>query len=92
MERGRIAKARSAEGAPTEYHQSEDLFVGAHIEFNSHKFVLIDADEYALRYMEAHPQQVSCLLWLDFIRHVPCSLHIFPSSFFPIPSPPVPSF
>ena len=64
MERGRIAKARSEEGAPTEYYQPEDLFVGAHVEFNSHKFVLIDADEYALRYMETHPQQVSCLLWL----------------------------
>ena len=28
------------------------------MEFNSHKFLLIDADEYALKYMEKYFQQV----------------------------------
>ena len=60
MERGRIAKSKGVgdEGAPSEYYQAGDLWVGGHVEFNSHRFVLIDADEYALRYMEAHPAQV----------------------------------
>jgi hypothetical protein len=32
--------------------------VGAVVNFNKHKFVLIDADEYAFRYMEEHPLEV----------------------------------
>ncbi|KAL4220640.1 EF-hand domain-containing member C2 [Mactra antiquata] len=36
----------------SEYYLADDLFVGAHVDFNSHKFILIDADEYAFRYME----------------------------------------
>ena len=62
MERGRIAKPRESgggdEGSPSQYYLSGDLWVGAQVDFNSHRFVLIDCDEYALRYMEAHPAQV----------------------------------
>lgn len=58
MERGRIAKPKETEEAPSEYYLAGDLWVGAHIVFNSHRFVLIDSDEYALRYMEANPSQV----------------------------------
>ena len=36
----------------SQYYLSSDLFVGACVNFNSHIFVLIDADEYAFRYME----------------------------------------
>lgn len=36
----------------SQYYLSNDLFVGACVNFNSHIFVLIDADEYAFRYME----------------------------------------
>lgn len=36
----------------SEYYLAKDLFVGAHVDFNSHRFILIDADEYAFRYME----------------------------------------
>jgi Ca2+-binding EF-hand superfamily protein len=61
MERGRIAKPRESaggdEGSPSQYYLSGDLWVGAQVDFNSHRFVLIDCDEYALRYMEAHPAQ-----------------------------------
>ena len=62
MERGRIAKSKEAaarEGATSEYYLAGDLWVGAHVDFNSHRFILIDCDEYALRYMEARPSLVT---------------------------------
>ncbi|KAJ8310194.1 hypothetical protein KUTeg_012059 [Tegillarca granosa] len=43
----------------SEYYLAPDLYVGARVEFNSHKFVLIDADEYAFRYMEEHASEFS---------------------------------
>eukprot|EP00745_Piridium_sociabile_P001304 TRINITY_DN107989_c0_g1_i1.p1 TRINITY_DN107989_c0_g1~~TRINITY_DN107989_c0_g1_i1.p1 ORF type:complete len:748 (+),score=228.62 TRINITY_DN107989_c0_g1_i1:111-2354(+) len=57
LERGRVRKpdqmAYSTE--LSEYYMASDLFVGAMVNFNKHKFVLIDADEYAFRCMEEHP-------------------------------------
>lgn len=41
----------------SEYYRAPDLYVGALVSFNKHKFILIDADEYAFRYMEEHPQE-----------------------------------
>lgn len=41
-----------------ETYQPQHMFVGASIIINSFKFVLIDADEYALRYMERHSNEV----------------------------------
>ncbi|XP_974278.2 EF-hand domain-containing family member C2 [Tribolium castaneum] len=38
-------------------YKSQDMYVGATLIINSFKFVLIDADEYALRYMEIHDHQ-----------------------------------
>ena len=72
MERGRIAKPKEAgeEGTPSEYYLAGDLWVGGHVEFNSHRFVLIDCDEYALRYMEAH--QATVLPTLVPILFFPC--------------------
>lgn len=71
MERGRIAKPKKAEedGAPSEYYLAGDLWVGGHVEFNSHRFVLIDCDEYALRYMEAHPAQVQDCIYTTGHAH-----------------------
>ncbi|KAK3094621.1 hypothetical protein FSP39_004130 [Pinctada imbricata] len=43
----------------SQYYLASDLHVGANVTFNSHKFVLIDADEYAFRYMEAHAGEFS---------------------------------
>ena len=43
----------------SEYYLASDLYVGALVDFNKHKFVLLDADEYAFRYMEEHPMEVS---------------------------------
>ena len=59
--RGRLGGDRGVEGGeggPSEYYLTGDMWVGGHVNFNSHRFVLIDCDEYALRYMEAHPTLV----------------------------------
>ena len=32
----------------------QDLYIGANVEFHKSKFILIDADEYAVIYMEKH--------------------------------------
>ncbi|XP_067948008.1 EF-hand domain-containing family member C2-like [Watersipora subatra] len=38
----------------SEYYQASDMFVGNTVELNRFKFTIIDADEYAFRYMEQH--------------------------------------
>ena len=58
LERGPISKPKARAEDPSEQYYAEDLYIGSHIELNRHKFVLIDADEYALRYMEQHHEQV----------------------------------
>ena len=40
------------------YYLADDLYIGAKANFNDHRFIIIDADEYALRYMEKHNEQV----------------------------------
>ena len=35
----------------------QDLYIGANVEFHKYKFVLIDADEYAVMYMEKHSSE-----------------------------------
>jgi len=37
------------------YYTASDLYIGANVEFYKHKFILTDADEYAVNYMEKHP-------------------------------------
>lgn len=49
----------------SEYYLAPDLYVGAHVDFNSHKFILIDADEYAFRYMENNAAEV-CMITLKY--------------------------
>ena len=58
MERGRISKPKMDPDESSIYYVPEDFYVGGHVEFNSHKFILIDGDEYALKYMEKHADQV----------------------------------
>lgn len=50
----------------SQYYLSNDLFVGACVNFNSHIFVLIDADEYAFRYMEQNPGVSVEYFWIEF--------------------------
>lgn len=35
----------------------QDLYIGSCVEFCKHPFVLIDADEYAVSYMESHADE-----------------------------------
>nr|KAG5693048.1 hypothetical protein BaRGS_028808 [Batillaria attramentaria] len=57
MERGRIKKPDQMPYSTrlSEYYMAPDLYVGARVDFMKFKFVLLDADEYAFRYMEEHP-------------------------------------
>lgn len=63
LERGRVKKPDNTPYATSraEYYGVTDLFVGAQVEFNNHRFVLIDADEYAYNYMERHDFPVADL-------------------------------
>lgn len=53
----------------SEYYQASDMFVGNTVELNRFRFQLIDADEYAFRYMENHSSEVSGVY---LIRTVEC--------------------
>lgn len=57
MERGRV-KRPVANASASQFYTGSDFYVGAVVEFNKHKFVLIEADEYAYNYMESHPDEV----------------------------------
>lgn len=39
------------------YYSSRDLFIGAHVEFLKHKFIITDADEYAVYYIEKNNKE-----------------------------------
>lgn len=43
---------------PPTYYGEGDFYVGARLEFNKHKFIIIDADDYAYNYMEQNCRQV----------------------------------
>jgi len=53
-----------------DYYNAGDFYVGATLEFNRHRFVLIDADEYAFNYMEQHRDQV-CARSLSLLHKCP---------------------
>jgi len=50
MERCRVRKPRS-----NEHYAESDLYLGARINVYSRNFVLVDADEYSIKYMESNP-------------------------------------
>ncbi|KXJ13080.1 EF-hand domain-containing family member C2 [Exaiptasia diaphana] len=52
LERRRIKK-----GNQDYYYSAQDLYIGALVQFYKHEFVLIDADEYAVEYMEKHSNE-----------------------------------
>lgn len=58
LERGRVKKPNQPSFSTqlSEYYTAQDLFVGATVIFNNHRFLLIDADEYAYCCMERHPE------------------------------------
>lgn len=85
LERGRVTKFHGPDYDPIVYYLADDLYIGAKTNFNNHKFIIIDADEYALRYMEKHYEQVMRVRAMDprlvvgiatFVnkKHIICSL------------------
>ncbi|XP_041360930.1 EF-hand domain-containing protein 1-like [Gigantopelta aegis] len=53
LERTRVAKPR-CDPDNLEYYGPQDMYIGALIEVFSHRFRIVSADEYVLKYMEDH--------------------------------------
>lgn len=61
----------------SEYIKAEELYIGTTVNINGYLFILLNADEYTLRYMENNTDKVNTLYtsWLSTF----CSVY-FPSS------------
>jgi len=59
LERGRIKKPGQElfKSDMSEYYRAHDIYIGAEVNFNDHTFVIVDCDEYAMAYMEAHSSE-----------------------------------
>jgi len=59
LERGRIKKPGQAlfKSEMSQYYTATDLYVGAQVTFHDHIFIIVDADEYAMSYMEMHDSE-----------------------------------
>lgn len=60
---------------PPLYYTPQHMFIGATLIINNFEFVLIDADEYAMRFMELNPGQVRpnfCLLECSWLIYFNC--------------------
>lgn len=60
LRRGRVKKPGQElfKSTPSEYFTAQDLYVGATICLYSHKFQLLEADEFTLKYMEKCAKEV----------------------------------
>ena len=58
LERTKVAKPGSDVDNPV-FYTPHDLLIGETVEIFKHKFVITDADEYVLKYMEARPDEFS---------------------------------
>ena len=56
LERTRVTKPGSSVDNP-EFYAPSDLSIGAKIEIFKHRFVITDADEYVLKYLESFPNK-----------------------------------
>lgn len=68
----------------SEYIKAEELYVGAKVDVNGYLFLLVNADEYTLNYMERHSDKVNSLgIILDFAsRHSAVCVFLTPGLFF----------
>ncbi|KAI0236730.1 EF-hand domain-containing family member C2 [Lamellibrachia satsuma] len=64
LERGRVKRPNQPRFSTelSQYYMACDLYVGARLNFNGHKFILVDGDEYAFNYMERHEDEVTSSL------------------------------
>eukprot|EP01112_Ceratiomyxa_fruticulosa_P010612 TRINITY_DN2817_c0_g2_i1.p1 TRINITY_DN2817_c0_g2~~TRINITY_DN2817_c0_g2_i1.p1 ORF type:complete len:557 (+),score=123.32 TRINITY_DN2817_c0_g2_i1:212-1882(+) len=51
------APGRDHKDIDAQYYAQSDFYVGATIEISNHRFTLTEADEFALKYMEANPSE-----------------------------------
>merc|ERR1719231_1180623 len=51
-----IQRTRIKKPSSHEYYTQADFYTGATVEFNKFRFVLYQADEYSLSYMESDPE------------------------------------
>lgn len=58
LEFTKVAKPGSDVNDPV-FYTAQDLLLGETIQIFKHKFVIRDADEYVLKYMEARPDEFS---------------------------------
>ena len=56
LEPTRVAKPNSSTDKPV-FYRPQDFAIGAVVEVFKHKFVITDADEYVLKYMEARASE-----------------------------------
>lgn len=61
LERSRVKKPSQGmyNVESSQYYTGSELYVGTTVEINKHRFVLMDADEYAYNYMEQHSDEAS---------------------------------
>ncbi|CAF1247901.1 unnamed protein product [Adineta steineri] len=71
LERVRIPKPDSHPDAPI-YYQPNDFYIGAHVEFYKHRFKIINADRFVLKFIEENQEQFSQHVIDSFRKHV-CS-------------------
>ena len=57
LERTRVAKPCTAMEAP-QFYGPQDFAIGAVIEVFSHRFRIINADHYVLKFLEQHSDQI----------------------------------
>lgn len=72
LERGRIKKPPEVKFSTevSQNYTAADLYIGACVLFNKFKFVILDADEYALKFMEDNSNLVSPTIsdvWVFFL-------------------------
>ena len=72
LERQRVKKPNQPRYGTelSEYYLARDMFVGNTVELNRFRFQLIDADEYAFRYMEQHASEVNVLFCVRFCVYI----------------------
>lgn len=61
LEPTRVSKPNSPLDQP-EYYGPQDFYIGAVVEIFKHRFVIINADYYVLKYLEKHCHQMSGMI------------------------------
>merc|ERR1712159_745556 len=72
LERGRIKKPGQDifKSEMSEYYMACELYIGAEVTFNDHIFIIEDADEYAMHYMEHHSKDFDVANFSKILRKV----------------------